>query len=119
MKIRQCLLLGCNHCGYWTGWVSHRMDASRPPMEKVDTICSVCHRRVRFTRGSYTMQGYPLGSGKHNRVKSIFAWRPWLNPETVKSEAAKMNRKLKLVEKDLAERKFLPNTNRDNIHEFS
>jgi len=113
---RYCLLIGCNHCGFWFGWVSSRKKGRPlPPNRVIDTICSVCYSRVRFTRGSLTMKGTPIGSGAHHKSKSVFSWKPWNNPSTCKSQAAKINRKLKLAKRDLAERFG----NRLNPHEFT
>jgi len=116
---RSSLLLGCNACGYWTGWVSKTIKkAYRQTPRTIDTICSVCHSRIRFTRGSMSKKGTPIGSGGHQYRKSVFAWKTWNDPSTCKSEAARINRHLKLTQMDLAERGYLGD-GRKNPHEFN
>ena len=45
---------------------------------------------------------YHPGRGAHNRTKSIFKIREWDNPSTCKSEAARINRKLKRLDLERA-----------------
>lgn len=99
-KIRVCALLGCNHCGFWSGWVSKRFDPDlETAPETINTTCSVCGGRLRHKRGrrdperTYT-HIYTKGRGAHNRSESVFKYRQWYEPSTCKSEAARINRDL-------------------------
>ena len=89
-------LVQCNKCGMWSGYVSKKRQ-ERP--DKINTICSACHHRLRHTFG--TMVGksntrYRPGRGGHNKSCSVAQIRPHSIPSTCKSTAGKMNQKLKL-----------------------
>ena len=89
-------LVQCNKCGMWSGYVSKRRK-KRP--DKINTICSACHHRLRHTFG--TMVGksntrYRPGRGAHNKSCSVAQIRPFPVASKCKSEAGKMNQKLKL-----------------------
>jgi hypothetical protein len=104
MKLkRYCLLLGCSACGMWSGWVSNRYDPFKGPPREVNTVCSSCSSRLRFTRSLNSQLG--IGSGAHRRTQSVFQFQFWSDPSTVKSEAARINKKLKKTNQKL-----------DNIH---
>ena len=80
----------------WSGYVSKKRQ-ERP--DKINTICSACHHRLRHTFG--TMVGksntrYKPGRGGHNKSCSVAQIRKWDVPGTCKSTAGKMNQKLKL-----------------------
>lgn len=99
-KIRMSALLGCSHCGMWSGWVSKRYDPNtQNPPKSINTICSVCSGRLRHKIGmrdkdrQYT-HCYTTGRGAHNRSTSVFKFVRWYEPSTCKSEAARINRKI-------------------------
>jgi len=99
---RYSLLLGCSACGMWSGWVSNRYDPRKGPPREVDTICSSCASRLRFTRGLNSQLN--LGSGAHRRTRSVFEFRFWSDPSTAKSEAARINKKIKQIDQKLDKR---------------
>jgi len=89
-------LLQCTKCGMWSGYVSKKR-ARRP--DRINTICSTCHHRLRHTFG--TMVGksntrYRPGRGGHNKSCSVAQIRPFLEPSKCKSTAGKINTELKL-----------------------
>lgn len=76
----------CPSCGNWNGW------RSRDPMgkKKVDTICSICTDRVRFTPVPATWNS---GSrGRPPKVKQIRVFSVWLPWDAVKGMATQWNR---------------------------
>ena len=94
--MRFSYLLQCDKCGMWSGYVSKKR-YERP--EKINTICSACHHRLRHTFG--TMVGksntrYKPGRGGHNKSCSVHQIRSHSIPSTCKSTAGKMNQKLKM-----------------------
>ena len=93
---RYSYLLQCTKCGFWSGYVSKKR-VERP--HRINTICSVCHHRLRHTFG--TMVGksntrYRPGRGGHNKSCSVAQIRPFDIPSKCKSTAGKMNQELKL-----------------------
>ena len=120
-KIRVSAILGCRHCGMFTGWVSKRFDPliSNGP-RSINTICSVCHGRLRHKIGmrdkdrQYT-HCYTAGRGAHNRSISVTKYIPWNNPSTCKSEASRKNRQL-LQNREKRHKKF---DTRDRRFEFT
>ena len=93
---RFAYLLQCNKCGMWSGYVTKRR--KRRP-DKINTICSTCHHRLRHTHG--TMVGksnarYRPKSGGHNKSCSVAQIRTFPEPSKCKSAAGKLNQKLKL-----------------------
>jgi len=93
---RFAYLLQCNKCGMWSGYVSRRRK-KRP--NKINTICSTCHYRLRHTHG--TMVGKSNGryrpqSGGHNKSCSVAQIREFKVPSKCKTMASQMNRKLKI-----------------------
>ena len=78
----------------WSGYVSKKRE-ERP--DRINTICSACHHRLRHTFG--TMVGksnarYRPGRGGHNKSCSVAQIRPHFIPSTCKSTAGKFNQKL-------------------------
>lgn len=114
VKVRVSALLGCNHCGLWSGWVSKWFDPSQgeESPKTINTICSCCHGRLRHKRSlrdperQYT-HIYTSGRGAHNRSTSVFKYRPWPNPSTCKSEAARINQQLLINRARFNRMKFL------------
>jgi len=98
VKSRVSALLGCAHCGLWSGWVSKWFDPEKgqESPRTINTICSCCHGRLRHKRSlrdperQYT-HVYTSGRGAHNRSTSVFKYRPWNDPSTCKSEASRIN----------------------------
>ena len=89
-------LVQCNKCGMWSGYVSKKRQ-ERP--DKINTICSACHHRLRHTFGNMVGKSntrYKPGRGGHNKSCSVAQIRKHPLPETCKSTAGKMNQKLKL-----------------------
>ena len=93
---RFAYLVQCQKCGMWSGYVSKKR--MRHP-DRINTICSACHCRLRHTFGTRvgnSRPSYRPKRGGHNKSTSVLQIRRFANPSKCKSEASKINRKLKM-----------------------
>lgn len=87
---RRALILQCGHCGFWSGHVTKRFNPHKKPFgpRSIDTICSVCSKRLRRKLRTREKRG------GHNKSQSVIRVISWSNVSTAKSKAAKMNRSI-------------------------